>query len=116
MPILTVNTNVKAVPANFKTHATEVIAKTLSKPASFVAVAINPGQDISFGGTDEPAALCELVSIGGMSVELNKKHAKNIMTLLESALKVPPTRTYISFKDVDKADVGYNTTTFDDLL
>lgn len=118
MPVLTVNTNVSSekVPADFKTQATEVIAKSLGKPASYIAIQVNAGRDISFGGTDEPAALCDLVSIGALSKESNKKHSKAIMALLEKALKVPPSRTYISFKNTDKADIGFNGTTFDDLL
>lgn len=118
MPILTINTNVKAseVPSDFKSKATDLVAKSLSKPSSYIAVHVNPGQDISFGGSDEPAALCDLISIGSLSVESNKKHSKAIMEFLESALKVKSSRTYISFKNEDKANVGFQKTTFHDLL
>lgn len=118
MPVFTVNTNVPVdkVPADFKTQATEVIAKSLGKPASYIAVHVNAGQNISFGGTDEAAALCDLVSIGALSVESNKKHSKNLMALLEKTLKVSPSRAYISFKNTSKADIGFQSTTFDDLL
>lgn len=116
MPVLTVNTNVSQVPADFKQKATEVVANSLGKPASYVAVQVNPGQNISFGGTDEPAALCDLVSIGALSASSNKKHSKAIMDFLEQALNVKPTRVYISFHNAPKEDIGFNGTTFADLL
>lgn len=118
MPVFTVNTNVpkEKVPVDFKIQATDVIAKSLGKPASYIAVQVNAGQDISFGGTNEAAAVCDLVSIGALSVETNKKHSKALMALLEKTLKVSPSRVYISFKNANKADIGFNSTTFDDLL
>ena len=97
MPVFVVNTNVKNVPAEFKKLATDIVAKSLGKPVSYVAVHVNAGQDLSFGGTDEPAALCDLTSIGALSVESNKKHSKALMDLLEQQLKVKSSRVYISF-------------------
>lgn len=116
MPVFVVNTNVKDVPADFKKLATDVIAKSLGKPHSYIAVQVNAGQDMSFGGTDEPAALCDLTSIGALSVESNKKHSKALMQLIEGQLKVKPTRQYISFHNFDKSNIGYSGTTFDDLI
>lgn len=116
MPVFTVNTNVTDVPSNFKALATDVIAKSLGKPASYIAVHVNPGQDISFGATTQPAALCELTSIGALSVESNKKHSSALTKLIEQELKVSPSRVYISFKDINKADIGFNGTTFHDLI
>lgn len=116
MPVFTLNTNVKDVPADFKTRMTNVLAKSLGKPVSYIAIHVNSGQDIIFGGTDEPAALCDLVSIGKLSVDSNKIHSKVIMALIQETLKVAPTRTYISFKNANKADIGYSSTTFDDLM
>lgn len=118
MPVFTINTNVPAkdVPTNFKEKATDVIAKSLGKPKAYVAIHLNPGQDISFGGTNEPAALCDLVSIGCLSVDSNKKHSKNIMEFLNQTLKISGSRIYISFKNTPKGDIGFDNTTFDDLL
>lgn len=116
MPVLTVNTNVKHVPADFKKRATEIVAKSLGKPASYVAIHVKPGEDISFGGTDEPAALCDLVSIGALSAASNKKHSKAIMDFLSETLKVDSSRVYICFKNTPKEDIGFNGTTFADLL
>lgn len=118
MPVLTIHTNVGAdkVPSDFKKQATDIIAKSLGKPQAYVAVHVNPSQNISFGGSDEPAALCDLVSIGCLSVESNKKHSKNIMEYLTSSLGVSASRIYISFHNTPKGDIGYQNTTFDDLI
>lgn len=116
MPVFTVNTNVQQVPADFKKLATETLAKSLGKPVSYIAVQVNAKQDLSFGGTDEPAAVCDLVSIGALSKDSNKKHSKALMELMEQKLGVPPTRVYISFHNTNKADIGFDKTTFDDLL
>lgn len=118
MPVLTVNTNVSSskVPKDFKSKATDVVAQSLGKPASYVAIHVNASQDISFGGSDEPTALCELMSIGALSTSSNKKHSKNIMGLLKESLGIEPSRIYITFSDANKSNIGFNGTTFDDLL
>lgn len=116
MPVFTVNTNVTDVPSDFKKVATDVIAKSLGKPVSYIAVHVNTGQNMSFGGTDEPTAMCDLVSIGALSVEANKKHSKALMELLEQKLKISQSRIYISFHNMNKADIGFKGTTFDDFL
>lgn len=116
MPLFTVNTNVKDIPQTFKTQATEVISKSLGKPVAYIAVHVNSGQDLIFGGTNEPAAVCDLVSIGALSVESNKKHSKALMDLMHKELKVDASRIYISFHNTPKGDIGYNGTTFDDLM
>lgn len=116
--MFTINTNISAldIPHDFKEKLTDVVAKSLGKPKHYVAVQLNFGQVISFGGSDAPAALCELVSIGCLSVELNKKHSKNIMEFLDKALALHKSRIYIIFKDIPKGEIGFENTTFDDLL
>lgn len=116
MPVFTINTNVSQVPSDFKNKAANAVAATLGKPLSYVAVQINSGQNISFGGTEKPVALCELMSIGALSTSSNKKHANTLMTLLEKELGISPSRTYITFTDADKANIGFNKTTFHDLI
>lgn len=116
MPVFTVHTNVKEVPSDFKKTVTDVLAKILGKPVSYIAVLVVPGQDLSFGGTDEPAALCDLVSIGSLSTEKNKTHSKALMDVLKQKLGVDSSRVYINFHNTDKANIGYQNTTFHDLI
>lgn len=118
MPLFTINTNVSGdkVPSDLKKDLTDIIAEQLGKPAAYIAIHVRPNQDISFGHKTDPAAMCELVSIGSLSVDVNKKVSAALCKLIEDKLKVSPSRVYIEFKNVDKADVGFNNTTWHDLI
>ncbi|KAF2288462.1 hypothetical protein GH714_007673 [Hevea brasiliensis] len=54
---------------------------------------------IAFGGTEQPAAYGELVSIGGLSPDVNKKLSAAIATILETKLSVPKSRFFLKFYD-----------------
>lgn len=54
---------------------------------------------MSFGGSEEPAAYGELVSIGGLTPNTNKKLSGAIASILESKLAVPKARFFIKFFD-----------------
>jgi hypothetical protein len=54
---------------------------------------------MAFGGTQEPAAYGELVSIGGLNPDVNKKLSAGIASILESKLSVPKSRFYLKFYD-----------------
>lgn len=54
---------------------------------------------MSFGGTEQPAAYGELVSIGGLSPDVNKKLSGSISAVLESKLAVPKSRFFLKFYD-----------------
>ncbi|EXB46343.1 hypothetical protein L484_009492 [Morus notabilis] len=54
---------------------------------------------ISFGGTEQPAAYGELVSIGGLSPDVNKKLSAAIANILETKLSVPKSRYFLKFYD-----------------
>jgi hypothetical protein len=54
---------------------------------------------MAFGGTQEPTAYGELVSIGGLNPDVNKKLSAGIASILESKLSVPKSRFYLKFHD-----------------
>lgn len=54
---------------------------------------------IAFGGTEEPAAYGEVVSIGGLNSDVNKKLSAAIAEVLEAKLSVPKSRFYLKFYD-----------------
>ena len=57
-PSLILTTNVKLSDKKaFMTAASTAIASSLSKPESYVAVAVTDSQDLIFGGSDAPCAL-----------------------------------------------------------
>ncbi|MBA0824287.1 hypothetical protein Goarm_020964, partial [Gossypium armourianum] len=54
---------------------------------------------MSFGGTEQPAAYGELVSIGGLNPDVNKKLSAAIAAILETKLQVPKSRFFLKFYD-----------------
>ncbi|URE18817.1 macrophage migration inhibitory factor [Musa troglodytarum] len=65
----------------------------------YVMVVLKGSIPISFGGTQQAAAYGELVSIGGLNPDVNKKLSAEISTILESKLSVPKTRFFLKFYD-----------------
>ncbi|CAH0758702.1 unnamed protein product [Diatraea saccharalis] len=82
----------------------------------YCAVSIIPDLPMSFGGTTDPCAIANLMSIGGLGVELNKKHAKVLFDLVEMELGIPSDRMYITFQNAPTSDVGYKGTTFHEIF
>ncbi|KAG6744304.1 hypothetical protein POTOM_053023 [Populus tomentosa] len=101
MPCLNISTNVNLDGVNTSailSEASSQVAKIIKKPESFfpfasdslkfffffilfcgsryVMIVLKGSVPISFGGTEEPAAYGELVSIGGLSSDVNKKLSK----------------------------------------
>ena len=54
---------------------------------------------MAFGGTEQPAAYGELVSIGGLNPDTNKKLSAAIASILETKLSVPKSRFFLKFYD-----------------
>ncbi|CAL8142593.1 unnamed protein product [Orchesella dallaii] len=118
MPHLKIDTNVPRgkIPAGIEKELCKVIADTLGKPLNYCCVTINPDQVMSFGGDDGPCGQAILMSIGQLGVAENKKHSKAIFEKVQAALGIPKTKMYIHFIDAKSADVGYDGTTFHDIL
>ncbi|VDK17638.1 unnamed protein product [Anisakis simplex] len=96
MPCFTINTNVAAdkVPADFLKKTSALIAKALSKPESYVATRINPGQQMTFGGSTDPCAICTLESIGAVGGARNNAHAEKLYKHIKEALGIPGNRYF----------------------
>ena len=137
MPVFELNTNVPTskVSANLVADLTNVVASALGKPASYVAVQINAGANLAFGkfelsskdksimatifcvgGSGNPAGISRLSSIGQIDRQKNKETSKKISAVLEKELGIASDRLYIEFVNLNKENVGYSGTTFDDLL
>ncbi|XP_061900084.1 macrophage migration inhibitory factor [Entelurus aequoreus] len=114
MPMFVVNTNVAPddVPAALLTEATEELAKSMGKPAQYIAVHIHPEQMMLFGGKGDPCAMCSLHSIGKISPAQNKQYSKLLCGLLNKHLGIAADRIYINFFDMAASNVAWNNTTF----
>mmetsp|Transcript_44894 Transcript_44894/g.141349 ORF Transcript_44894/g.141349 Transcript_44894/m.141349 type:complete len:118 (-) Transcript_44894:107-460(-) len=117
MPSLVISTNVKVDSSDKKkelmTKLTQVVAKTLGKPDSYVAIQINDNQSMMWGGSDEPCALCQLASLGSINGKNNKAVSKEVCNLLqEEPFGIRSNRVYIEFRDVPRENMGYDGSTF----
>ncbi|KAL3644163.1 hypothetical protein CASFOL_012095 [Castilleja foliolosa] len=115
MPTLNLYTNVPVdgvVASDILKDATKAVAKIIGKPESYVMILVNGGVPISFGGTEEPAAYGEIVSIGGLGPSINAKLSATIAEILQTKLSIDASRFYIKFYDVQRSFFGFNGSTF----
>ncbi|XP_057801125.1 uncharacterized protein LOC131016446 isoform X1 [Salvia miltiorrhiza] len=102
MPCLNISTNVSLEATDTSAILSEIsstVAKLIGKPEAYVMVVLKGSVPISFGGTEQPAAYGELVSIGGLSPDVNKKISGAIADILETKLSVPKARYFLKFYD-----------------
>lgn len=78
----------------------------------YVCVSLRGDTPLIFGGSEAPAAHCELSSIGGIGPSVNAEISKAVMEVLGAKLAVAGTRCYIKFVDVAPSDMGYDGATF----
>jgi phenylpyruvate tautomerase len=115
MPTVNLQTNVpvdSVVTSDILKDASKTVARILGKPESYVMVILKGGVPMSFGGSEEPTAIGELVSIGGLTPDKNKQLSAALAEILQSKLSVQPSRFYIKFYDVKGSDFGWNGKTF----
>ena len=93
------------------TGISKSIAKHTGKPETYVAVSITDKASMIFGGTDEPAALGIMGSIGAIAMESNGAITSDVTDLLEE-FGVKESRIYINFFDLPRANVGWSRRTF----
>ncbi|RWR78942.1 macrophage migration inhibitory factor isoform X1 [Cinnamomum micranthum f. kanehirae] len=102
MPCLNLSTNVGLEgidTSSILSEATKTVAKIVGKPEAYVMIVLKGSVPMSFGGTEQPAAYGELVSIGGLSPDVNKKLSAAISAILETKLSVPKSRFFLKFYD-----------------
>ncbi|CAA0830575.1 Tautomerase/MIF superfamily protein [Striga hermonthica] len=115
MPCLNISTNVSLDGVDTSavlSEASSTVAKVIGKPEAYVMVVLKGSVPIAFGGTEQPAAYGELVSIGGLTSDVNKKLSGAIASILESKLSIPKNRFYLKFYDTKGSNFGWNGSTF----
>ena len=113
MPLLNISTSVPLEGLNTSdilSKTSKSGAKIIGKPEAYVMLQLKGSVAILFGSTEQPAAYGELVSIGGLGSDTNKKLRAAIATILETKLAVPKSRFYIKFYDVKRSDFGWSGT------
>ncbi|KAK9054906.1 hypothetical protein SSX86_025985 [Deinandra increscens subsp. villosa] len=102
MPCLNLSTNVNldgVDTSSILSEATSAVAKLIGKPEAYVMIVLKGSIPVAFGGTEEPAAYGELVSIGGLNADVNKKLSAAVAEILETKLSVPKSRFFLKFYD-----------------
>jgi phenylpyruvate tautomerase len=72
-----------------------------------VMIVLRGSIPISLGGSQEPAAFGELVSIGGLSPEVNKNLSAAIAEILETKLCIPKSRIFLKFYDSQASHLNF---------
>ncbi|KAH9401108.1 hypothetical protein TYRP_002698 [Tyrophagus putrescentiae] len=88
----------------------------LDKPAAGTTVVVDADASLTVGGTQEPAALVWLQSIGCISRAENKQWTALLYPHLQSSLGIPGDRIFLRFIDISRDDLAWNGKTFDDIL
>lgn len=81
------------------------------KIKNITGVSISDDVSLIFGGTDAPAALGCVYSIGAIGKESNGQIQSSVTDLLEP-FGVSESRMYINFFDMPRANVGWSRKTF----
>ncbi|UJR08294.1 hypothetical protein I4U23_012565 [Adineta vaga] len=113
MPYLTVQTNIaeNQITDEFLKQLSVKVAETVGKPEQYVVIHVSGGQKLFFAGTNDPAAIMELASIG-LSANQTATISKEIMNFFEEKLSIKTTRIYIKFTNMPGNMMGWNKTTF----
>ncbi|CAK9136694.1 unnamed protein product [Ilex paraguariensis] len=115
MPCLNLSTNVNLEgvdTSSILSEATSTVSKVIGKPEAYVMIVLKGSVPMSFGGTEQPAAYGEVVSVGGLNPDVNKKLSAAISNILETKLSVPKKRFFLKFHDSKGSDFGWNGSTF----
>ncbi|PWA58566.1 macrophage migration inhibitory factor [Artemisia annua] len=115
MPCLNLSTNVNLDGIDTSailSDATSVVAKLIGKPEAYVMIVLKGSVPMAFGGTEEPAAYGEIVSIGGLNPDVNKKLSAAVADILSTKLSVPKSRFFLKFFDAKGSFFGWNGSTF----
>lgn len=89
----------------------KAVASSVGKPEAYVMVSLTTDKNMRFGGTEEPCAYAELISIGGLGGDKNKAISAALSAVVEK-IGVPSSRFYIKFYDVARTDFGWSGSTF----
>lgn len=110
---LTTNVNLDAVDTSaIRSEAMSAVAKHTGLPESYIMTSLKGSVPMTFGGTEQPTAFGELVSVGGLNPDVNEKISAAISTILETKLNVPKSRFFLKFHDTEGSNFGWNGSTF----
>ncbi|OQV15816.1 putative Macrophage migration inhibitory factor-like protein [Hypsibius exemplaris] len=119
MPIFVLNTNLKksAIPEGFCNDVSELLAKVLQKEKYYFCAHINSDQQLTYAGTDEPAAYGTLSSIGEAIIggEHNVAITNALYPFLEAKLGIKNSRLCIVYHRLIGSEVAFEARTLSEM-
>jgi hypothetical protein len=115
MPLMTIRTSADLGQADVPAllHAcSEKLASLAGKPESYVMTLLDRVTAMTMSGTDEPACLVEIRSVGKLSGDQTKAMSQAFCVLLEERLGVSQRRIFLNFTDFSGGMWGFNGSTF----
>ena len=116
MPLIQLDTSCDlSNPEKRMTIAKEIsrlAANCIGKPEQYVMTCVRDNVVMTMSGTDAPAALVSVKSIGGLSREVNKKLSAEICQMLKKELGIAGDRIYLTFEELPGTHWGWNANTF----
>ena len=80
--------------------------------SQYVMVSLDADRPMSFGGSEDPCAFVQLLSLGNVGGEANRAISAGVAELCEDGLGVSPDRCYLHVVDVPRSDFGFKGDTF----
>ncbi|XP_057753537.1 uncharacterized protein LOC130973140 [Arachis stenosperma] len=106
MPCLYITTNLKLDGIDTKnpifSECTTAVSTIIGKPKRMVMVLLTSSVLVTLGGSNEPTAYAEIVSMGGINSEVKKKLIEAIGNILETHLSIPTSRFFLKISDIKK--------------
>ena len=111
MPYLNITTNQEVKDkTQFIKKTSETVAKASGKPESYVMIVLNDNADMSFAGSDAPAAMLDYRALGLPGDR--QAFSDTLCTFISDNLNVDGGRIYISMTDSERQNWGWNHSTF----
>jgi phenylpyruvate tautomerase PptA (4-oxalocrotonate tautomerase family) len=112
VPFIKVETNVHVTDeADCLKAISALAADILGKPESYVLAVLEPGKELLFGGTQDPAAFVTLDSIGLPEARTPELSAA-ICGFMNRTFAIPANRIYIAFGNIERNMFGWDGRTF----
>ncbi|GMR07976.1 MAG: phenylpyruvate tautomerase MIF-related protein [Gammaproteobacteria bacterium] len=114
MPYVKIQSNIsidEQQARDLLTSISQLTARELGKPESYVMVALEPLTTMMFAGSDEPLAYLELKSIG-LPDSKTAQLSEVLCDVMQESLGISKDRVYIEFADAPRNMWGWNGGTF----
>ena len=90
----------------------QLLARELGKPESYVMTCLEPRAQMTFGGTSGPVCYVEVKNVGVLTPDVTQRLSAAICESLTAAFAVPGDRIYVEFSESQPHLWGYAGGTF----